>query len=289
MKSLYQTLEVSENASSDEIKKSYRRLARKFHPDINKEKGAEERFKEINAAYEVLSDPKKKAQYDNLGDSMFGGQNFSDFAQNSGVDFEDLMRNIFGDGMRSSRGFGGFSGGFGGFDFGMQDLDIRANLKIPLKTAVLGGKEKISLNNQSFEIKIPPGIRSNDTIRAAKKGHQANGRVGDLLLTIEVLEDSEYQIDGDNLHKSIDIPLRTALFGGAIDVSTLYKDVRLKIPQNTRNNQKFRIKEQGAKNRKTNAFGDLILSINIKLPDVKNLSDELKELLDRELPKDLHV
>ncbi len=103
-KSLYETLEVSEGASPEEIKKSYRRLARKYHPDLNKGKEAEEKFKEINAAYEILSDSQKRAQYDRLGDSMFGGQNFSDFARARGGNFDDILSQIFGSG---GYGFGG--------------------------------------------------------------------------------------------------------------------------------------------------------------------------------------
>jgi len=117
-KSLYETLGVSESATQEEIKKAYRKLARKYHPDINKEPEAQEKFKEINAAYEVLSDAQKKAQYDQYGDQMFGGQNFHDFARGQGanIDIEELLRSMFGGG-RSSSGFGGFSGfsGFGGF------------------------------------------------------------------------------------------------------------------------------------------------------------------------------
>ena len=103
-KSLYETLGVSENASADEIKKSYRKLARKYHPDINKEDSAVEKFKEINAAYEVLSDPEKKAQYDQFGDQMFGGQNFHDFAQGQGggVDLDEILRQMFGGGVVAS-------------------------------------------------------------------------------------------------------------------------------------------------------------------------------------------
>ena len=112
-KSLYETLGISENASADEIKKAYRKLARKYHPDINKDPEAQDKFKEINAAYEVLSDPEKKAQYDQFGDSMFGGQNFHDFAQGqgAGVDINDILSQMFGGGAARS----GFSSGFGGF------------------------------------------------------------------------------------------------------------------------------------------------------------------------------
>ena len=116
-KSLYETLEINEKASADEIKKAYRKLARKYHPDVNKDPQAEDKFKEINAAYEVLSNPEKKQQYDQHGDSMFGGQNFHDFArgQGSNVDLDEILRQMFGGG---GAGFGrsGFSqGGFGGF------------------------------------------------------------------------------------------------------------------------------------------------------------------------------
>lgn len=113
-KSLYETLEVSQDASSEEIKKSYRRLARKYHPDINKDAGAEEKFKEINAAYEILSDENKRKQYDQFGDSMFGGQNFHDFARGQGnVNLDDILSQIF------SGGFGGFGGAnFGNAGFG---------------------------------------------------------------------------------------------------------------------------------------------------------------------------
>ena len=144
-KSLYDTLEVSPNASSEEIKKSYRRLARKYHPDINKEKEAEEKFKEINAAYEILSDEKKRKQYDQFGDSMFGGQNFHDFARGQGnVNLDDILSQIFGASGGFSQGsFGGGFNGFGSFDsfgggFKTANLDINAQITIPFITAVLG-------------------------------------------------------------------------------------------------------------------------------------------------------
>ena len=170
-KSLYETLEVSPNATSDEIKKSYRRLARKYHPDINKEKDAEEKFKEINAAYEILSDEQKRKQYDQFGDSMFGGQNFHDFARGQGnVNLDDILSQIFGGGgfSQGTGGFGGFEsfGGFGGFGGRSQpNLDINAQITIPFSTAILGGKHNINLQNQNFDIKIPAGIRDGETIR----------------------------------------------------------------------------------------------------------------------------
>ena len=280
-KSLYETLEVSENASADEIKKAYRKLARKYHPDVNKDPKAEEKFKEINAAYEVLSDPQKKQQYDQYGDSMFGGQNFSDFARNQGggVDLDEILRQMFGGG---AAGFGRSSFG-GGFGFDAPDLDTNAQITIPFEVAVLGGKRNISLNNDSFDIKIPEGIEDGQRIRAKGKGKSYQGQRGDLILKINISPSNEYEREFDNLIKYFDLPLKTALFGGKVDIKTIHKDITLKVPQNTKQNQKFRVKELGVLNRKTKVRGDLYLKANIILPKVEDLSSELRTLLEKEL------
>ena len=280
-KSLYETLEVNENASADEIKKAYRKLARKYHPDVNKDPKAEEKFKEINAAYEVLSDPQKKQQYDQYGDSMFGGQNFSDFARNQGggVDLDEILRQMFGGG---AAGFGRSNFG-GGFGFDAPDLDTNAQITIPFEVAVLGGKRNISLNNDSFDIKIPEGIEDGQRIRAKGKGKSYQGQRGDLILKINITPSDEYEREFDNLIKYFDLPLKTALFGGKVDIKTIHKDITLKVPQNTKQNQKFRVKELGVLNRKTKVRGDLYLKANIILPKVEELSPELRKLLEEEL------
>lgn len=280
-KSLYETLEVSENVSADEIKKAYRKLARKYHPDVNKDPKAEEKFKEINAAYEVLSDPQKKQQYDQYGDSMFGGQNFSDFARNQGggVDLDEILRQMFGGG---AAGFGRSNFG-GGFGFDAPDLDTNAQITIPFEVAVLGGKRNISLNNDSFDIKIPEGIEDGQRIRAKGKGKSYQGQRGDLILKINISPSNEYEREFDNLIKYFDLPLKTALFGGKVDIKTIHKDITLKVPQNTKQNQKFRVKELGVLNRKTKVRGDLYLKANIILPKVEDLSSELRTLLEKEL------
>ena len=187
-KSLYETLGVSENASADEIKKAYRKLARKYHPDINKDESAVDKFKEINAAYEVLSDAEKKAQYDQFGDQMFGGQNFHDFAQGQGggVDLDEILRQCLeaeavAASVVHSGGFGGFGGGFGG-----PDLDMQARITVPFMVSVTGGKHNVSANGQNFDIKIPAGIKSGETMRVRGKGKQYQGQAGDLLIQVEV-------------------------------------------------------------------------------------------------------
>ena len=288
-KSLYETLEVSPNATSDEIKKSYRRLARKYHPDINKEKDAEEKFKEINAAYEILSDEKKRKQYDQFGDSMFGGQNFHDFARGQGnVNLDDILSQIFGGGgfSQGTGGFGGFEsfGGFGGFGGRSQpNLDINAQITIPFSTAILGGKHNINLQNQNFDIKIPAGIRDGETLRLRGKGKTMGNQSGDVLLKVSVAPHPQYSQDGDNLTKKFDLPLKTALFGGKVEIETLYKTITLKVPKNTKNNQRFRVKELGAYNRKSKTNGDLYLEANIILPDVDSLPKELTKALEKYL------
>ena len=285
-KSLYETLEINDSASADEIKKAYRKLARKYHPDVNKDKDAEEKFKEINAAYEVLSDPEKKQQYDQFGDQMFGGQNFHDFArgQGQGVDLDEILRQMFGGGA----GFGasGFSqGGFGGFGgFNEPDLDTQAQITIAFDISILGGKQHISLNNESFDIKIPEGIKDGQKIRAKGKGKSYQGQRGDLIIKINVSDSPEYERDENTLIKSFDLPLKTALFGGKVQIKTIHKDITLKVPQNTKQNQKFRAKELGVLNRSTGIKGDLYLKANIILPKLEELDEEFVKVLEEKLP-----
>lgn len=279
-KSLYETLGVNENASADEIKKAYRKLARKYHPDINKEQSAVEKFKEINAAYEVLSDSEKKAQYDQYGDQMFGGQNFHDFArgQGSNVDLDEILRSMFGGGASQGGGFGGFGGFKGGID-----LDINAKISISFMTAITGGKQHISTGQESFDIKIPAGIKSKETLRVRGKGKRAGGNVGDLLIEIEIENSNEYERKGDDLYKSFDVNLKDAWFGGKVTIATPTKEVSLKVPENTKNGQKFRLKGKGVPNRKTALTGDLYLVANVIIPDINKLDKSLKELLEEKL------
>ncbi len=288
-KSLYETLEINEDATAAQIKKAYRSLAKKYHPDINKSPEAEDKFKEINAAYEVLSDEQKKSQYDMHGDSMFGGQNFHDFAQGqgAGVDINDILRQMFGGGG----GFGGHQGfpgqGFGG-GFGEPDLDVQATLGIDFNTAILGGTKNVSISGESFDIKIPEGIANGQKIRAKGKGKEAQGfPSGDLIITLKVQSSDEYEREDDDLIKSFDISLHNALFGGKIEIPTLHKTLTLKVPKNTKQNQKFRVKELGALNRKTKQKGALYLKANIVLPKVEDLDEQLVKELEDKLPENL--
>jgi len=296
-KSLYETLEVSENASESEIKKAYRKLARQYHPDVNKDKGAEEKFKEINSAYEILSDKEKKQQYDMHGDSMFGGQNFHDFSRSHGGgqgDLDEILRQMFSGGG----GFGGSSGGFGGFGganpfgggFSQQqqqpNLDIETSVTIPFSVSILGGSHSVSVNGERFDIKIPAGVKSGEKMRVKGKGHAQGGRAGDLFLRITVASNPDYIREGDDLVKTFDVPLYAALFGEKIAIKTLEKEIKLKVPSNTKNGQRFRVKEMGAMNRKTKVRGNLYLEANIVLPKVDELDADLVEVMKEKLPKE---
>ncbi len=290
-KSLYTTLEIAAGASEAEIKKAYRKLARQYHPDVNKDPKAEEKFKEINAAYEVLSDKEKRAKYDQYGDSMFGGQNFHDFsrAQGGNVDLDEILRNMFSQG-----GGGGFGGGFGGGGFGgfggggfggAVNLDMEANVTIPFSVAVLGGKHAIHLNSDNFDIKIPAGIKNGEKLRVRGKGKKQGSQVGDLYLRIEISPNPEYEREGDTLVKTLNVPLYAALFGGKVIVQTLEKEVTLKVPENTKNGQRFRLKEMGVVNRQSGVRGDLYLKANIVLPSVASIDADLVEQMKKTLPQ----
>ncbi|MGT0089517.1 DnaJ C-terminal domain-containing protein [Helicobacter pylori] len=286
-KSLYQTLDVSENANQDEIKKSYRRLARKYHPDLNKTKEAEEKFKEINAAYEILSDEEKRRQYDQFGDNMFGGQNFSDFARSRSAseDLDDILSSIFGRGGFSQR-FSQNSQGFSGFNFSNfahEDLDMTTTLNVSVLDTLLGNKKQVSINNETFSLKIPIGVEEGEKIRVRNKGKMGRTGRGDLLLEIHIEEGEIYRREKDDIIQIFDLPLKTALFGGKIEIATWHKTLTLTIPPNTKAMQKFRIKDKGIKNRKTSHVGDLYLQARLILPKTETLSSELKALLEKEL------
>lgn len=292
--SLYETLGISKTASAEDIKKAYRRLARKYHPDINKDPNAENKFKEINAAYEILSDEQKRAQYDRYGDSMFGGQNFSDFSRSAGNmdELNEMLKNIFGAG-----GFGSFSsrGRFEGFEsfsgfgsgFSKEDLDTKARIVIPFLTAINGGEQKINIGQESLTIKIPAGINEGEKLRIRGKGRNISGSTGDLILTVNIEANSEYERDGDDLYKDILIPLKTMLFGGKIKINppTNKEEATIKIAPNTKSGAKIRLKGYGIQNRKSKLYGDLYLKTKVKLPNVNELDEELVKILQEKLPE----
>jgi len=281
-KSLYETLGVNENATQDEIKKAYRKLARKYHPDICKKPECEEKFKEINTAYEILGDAEKRKQYDTMGDNMFNGQNFQDFyRQHKDVDLEDILSSIFGGGFgRSSRsGFGGFGfEGFGSRGFA-PDLDVHAKIQVPFDIAVKGGVFPINYNGETIKVKIPEGIKSGQKLRVRNKGKSFQSQRGDLILEVEVSPSNEWTRKGDDLYKKVDVPLKKMLFGGKISVDTFKGNINVKVPKDSKCCQKLRVKGYGVKD------GNLYLELNPLLPKVEELDKDLAKMMQEKLPE----
>ena len=273
MKDPYEVLGLPKNASDAEIKKTYKRLARKFHPDINKEAGAEEKFKELNEAYEVLKDPEKKAQYDQFGAAGFEG---------------------FGAAGFDSAGFGYgnfgsiFSGGFSGFGdiedilrqsgFGRENLDKQHTVKIDMLLSITGGERDLVIEGKAHKLKIPAGIEDGKRLKLkglGKKG--AKGEVGDLYLKVIVEPNSQYEREGDDLRSKLDVDLKTALLGGKVaDVPTPYGARTISIPAGIENGKLLRIPKHGVAQR-----GDLYLRVNILMP--KELNEQFKEAAQKYL------
>lgn len=256
MKELYKTLGISDNASESEIKKAYRKLAKKYHPDVNKTPEAEAKFKEINAAYEVLSDPEKKSQYDRYGDNMFNdatnGQGFHQYSQNhSSADMEEILRQMFG-------------GGMGDFGFDRQlNLDEQIRVRVPLQTVITGGK----INIKGDTVTIPKGISNGSRIRLKGKGRSHNGKTGDLYIQLLIQSDSKFEIVGNDLYTKIHLNLKEIIFGCTKEINLYGEKINLKIPKDSKPNQKMRIKGKGLKN------GNIIVELILDLPKSNEINE----------------
>jgi curved DNA-binding protein len=304
-KDYYKILGVSRSAKEDEIRKAYRKLAQKHHPDKNPgDKGAEERFKEINEAYQVLSDPEKRARYNQLGESYTrwqqrgapsGGFNWDDwFTQQGGggnrsqyvqVDnLEDLMGGNFSEFFR--RIFGGMSGmgdvsGAGGRRTAAPRQNYEQPVTISMTEAYQGTTRRIEGNGRRLEVKIPAGVRTGLKIRVANAvQNPSTGAQNDLYLVIEVADDPRFVRRGNNLHTDIPIDLYTAVLGGEVTVPTLSGNVVLTIPAGTQPDQTFRLQGKGMPHLKESGkFGDLLACVKVNIP--RKLSKEQKELFQQ--------
>ncbi|MBS1519058.1 MAG: DnaJ domain-containing protein [Bacteroidetes bacterium] len=305
-KDYYKILGVNKNATQDEIKKAYRKLAVKYHPDKNKgKKEAEEKFKEINEANEVLGDKDKRKKYDELGENwkyyqQSGGQQDFDWSQyaNQGSGYTQYTYgNDFGDSF-SGTGFSDFFETlFGGGGFGssrqsergsarkanLRGEDLSAEMSITLEDAFKGSEKLFDLNGQSIKLRIKPGIASGQTLRLSGKGGAGirGGNPGDLLLKIHVLQDPLYERKGDDLYTDIRVDLYTAVLGGKASLKTFKGTININIPKEAQSGKVLRLQGLGMpKYGKTNESGDLYAKIIVETP--VNLSEkELK--LFREL------
>jgi curved DNA-binding protein len=295
-KDYYKILGVDKKASTDEIKKAYRKLAMKYHPDRNPDdKSAEEKFKEISEANEVLSDAEKRKRYDQLGSNWkqyqpgaggFGGD-FSQFGHGGGQyrtsgNFEDMFGNMSGFSDFFESFFGGSSSGGDRFKSHRttKGADYEATLYIMLEEAYSGTTKEISIEGKKLRLKINPGTKDGKKLRLSKQGatSQSGGEKGDLYLTIKLQKHPFYEFDDSNLIYDLSIDLYSAVLGAKKKFKTLSsKNINLTIPPGTDSGQLFRIKGMGFPTEENaNQFGDLIIRIKVELP--KNLSSEEKKL-----------
>ncbi|MBF0103881.1 MAG: DnaJ domain-containing protein [Deltaproteobacteria bacterium] len=292
-KDYYKVLGVEKKAPQAEIKSAFKKLARKYHPDVNHEKSAEQRFKEISEAYEVLGDEKKRAQYDQFGSFNFGSggprnpysQNYWQSSNFNDVDLEDIFGDIFGmGGPKRGRKAGRSSFNFGRDDFYQQTSregsDINWTLPIDFIEAANGCEKQILLTDgKKIKVKIPAGVDHGSKIRLAGKGNPgvAGGSAGNLIIDIQVNPHSYFKREGDNIHLDASLSLEEAVNGASIKVPTLTGMVQVKIPGGTQSGQKLRLKNKGVKNIKTQIPGDLFVNLHVKYP--ANLSNEDKDKL----------
>ena len=287
-KDYYQTLGLPRTATQDEIKKAYRKLARQYHPDNNPgDKKSEAKFKELNEANEVLSDPAKRQKYNTLGSqwqqyehtggrpdgfdwsqwTTGGSGDMGDLFGGSG-DFSDFFTRIFGaadDGQPDGAGSARRSANRGP----THGRDLEQPVAINLRDAYTGATLTVQKDGQKLDVKIPAGVKTGSRIRVVGQGRpgRSGGAAGDLLLVVTVAEDPNFERDGDNLKTDVTADLYTAILGGEVTVPTLTGDVKLKIPPETQPGRVFRLREQGLPFlRDPQKHGDLLVKVQVSLP-----------------------
>ena len=289
-KDYYEILGVSRTASQDELRRAYRKLAKKYHPDVNKTTGSEEKYKEINEAYEVLKDPEKRKKYDALGSNWSAGQDFTpppewsapggtgggvhmDFGDGGG--FSDFFRSIFGGGFGQPQG-GGRSPGmeeifFGGRPGGDEEMELELSLEELLR----GGTKSISFERtergpdghprrarKTVNVNLPAGVTAGSRIRLKGQG----SRGGDLYLILRIAPHPRFSVEGYDLVSSVKVSPWEAALGGMIPVQTLDGTVTMKLPSGAQNGKRLRLKGKGIPRRKGALPGDLIVTLEVVIP-----------------------
>ncbi|MEK6587544.1 MAG: DnaJ C-terminal domain-containing protein [Chloroflexota bacterium] len=279
----YQILGISRQADDKEIKRVYRQLALKYHPDKNPD--SEEKFKEINEAYEVLGDPEKRAKYDRLGSSYRaweragsapGGFDWSQWTGGTPGGVRVEVGDLFGGGFSDF-----FNSMFGmGSQTGRRGRDLEQAIAISLAEAYHGATRTYDRNGRRLKVQIPPGARTGTRVRLAGKGEGGPARPGDLYLKVQVLDEPGITRRADNLHMEVQVDLYTAILGGEVEVQTFQGPVLLKVPSGSQPGQTFRLRGRGMpKLGNPTQHGDLFASLQVSLP--KELNDNERALFEQ--------
>lgn len=285
----YKTLGLSKDAADKDIKNAYRKLARKYHPDLNpNDAEANKKFQDLNEANEVLSDPEKRKKYDKYGENWQHGEayeqqtrqqqssrqgssaGFGDADAFSGGDFSDFFQSMFGG-----------AGGGGGRRTGYRGQDLNAEFQLNLQDIVQTHKQTLTVNGKNIRITIPAGIANGQTIKIAGHGGAGinGGPAGDLYIKFSIPVDARFKRDGSNLHTTVKLDLYTAVLGGEITAETLSGKVKVKVKPETQNGTKVKLKGKGLPvYKKDTEFGDLYLTYDVQVP--VNLTEKQKQLFE---------
>jgi curved DNA-binding protein len=261
----YDVLGLDRGASADEIRRAYRNLARRYHPDVNKDPDAEERFKEVSEAYDVLSDAEKRERYDRFGGAADGGPEFGGFEAG---DLGDLFETFLGGAGRRSESAG-------------RGADQEAVLELSLEEAARGGRRSMTLGDgRSYDVAIPSGVREDQRIRLAGEGGQGfgGGPSGDLFLRVRIAPHPRFRLDGRDLHVDLPVTPWEAALGAESAVPTLDRSVRVRVPAGSSSGRRLRLRGQGFPGPR-GGRGDLYATVKIKVP--AHLSDRERELFER--------
>jgi curved DNA-binding protein len=294
----YEALGVPRDASEQDIRSAYRKLAREYHPDVNKEAGAEDRFKEISEAYEVLRDKDKRERYDRLGsnwkagqdvsgargagayeEAFRGGDGFSDVRVDfGGGDFSDFFESFFAGQGGRARGGGGRTGANA---FSRRGADQEATLELTLEEAAAGGKRRLSLGDgRDFEVDIPRGVRGGQRIRLAGQGETGigGGPAGDLFLRVRVKRHPLFRVKGSDLYVDLPVSPWEAALGAEVPVRTLSGTARVRVPPDSSSGRRLRLRGEGLPTTGGSA-GDLHAVVTVRVP--KRLNKEERELFEQ--------
>ncbi|MBQ7593844.1 MAG: DnaJ domain-containing protein [Synergistaceae bacterium] len=274
-KDYYKILGVSRDASTDDIRKAYRKLAKQYHPDINKEAGAEEKYKEINEAYEVLKDKDKREKYDAFG-TYQAGQDFTPPPGYQHVEFNgdlggfsDFFQTLFGN--SGAGGFGGFSDIFSGARQHPMKRDTEADLTLSLDDVIKGGTYTLTIGKRKLSVRLPKGITEGTQIKLPGKSEGG----GDIYVNIHLEKDATFDVNDYDLTREVKVPVYNAVLGKDIHVETLDGSVTVKMPPGIQDGQKLRLRGKGMPKR-DGTYGDMFVKIKVEIP--RHLNSKQKEL-----------